>query len=281
MNNVLPGRLKQNIVGKFWGKISIANRPCSYSVYSRPGSYLSDEELSTLHGELVSVAEECFEDVPYYQCLTGLREEYKFLIIAVARGENGRALAFSSSYVFHSEEVGEFLHLGLTCVRPTARRMGLTYKLSSKVLLNYLIRYSFFKPVWISNVACVLSSLGNVALFFEDVYPSPFVKHPTNKHNLIAQLIDENYRWQCYINKTAQFDENEFVFRKSVAGTGFMKCGTDEKYYHRNKDLTDFYKRLINFDDGDELLQVGKISLLTFPKNFLKSIGRSLRGNHR
>lgn len=170
--------------------------------------------------------------------------------------------------------MGNILHLGLTCVRPLARRMGLTHKLTSKVVMTYLTRYSLFKKAWISNVACVLSSLGNVAINFEDVYPSPFMMRPTEDQVKVAKLINEKYRWELYINKGASFDEQKFVFERSVIGTMFEKSETDKKYYHRDMDLTQFYLNRLDFENGDEVLQIGQVSLMTFPKYVLKSFKR-------
>ena len=130
-------------------------------IYNRPGKDLSEKELEKLHEEILSVAGECLDEIPRYQCLTGERKEYSRVIISLARNKEGKLLGFCSSYIL---EVGSrnVLHLGLTCVSPQARSLGLTHKLSSKVVKYYLLNYSLFKPAWISNVACVLSSLGNV-----------------------------------------------------------------------------------------------------------------------
>ena len=245
-----------------------------FEIYDRPGKYLNQNELESLHEEILSVAHECLDEIPHYQCLTGLRSEYERLIIAVGRSKNGKILGFCSTYILDGQEMGNILHLGLTCVLPLARRMGLTHKLTGKVVMTYLTRYSLFKKAWISNVACVLSSLGNVALHFEDVYPSPFMLRPTEEQVQVARLINENFRWELYINKEATFNEEKFVFERSVIGTMFEKSESDKKYYHRDMGLTQFYLNRIDFENGDEVLQIGQVSLLTFPKYLLKSFKR-------
>src|SRR5690606_35983562 len=173
----------------------------SIEVYNRPGRTMDSKELKSLYLEILEVAETCLDEIPYYQCLTGTREEFSRLIISVARNEKGVALGFCSSYILEVPNAGKVLHLGLTCVKPIARRFGLTHKLTSKVVTTYLLRYSLFRPAWISNVACVISSLGNVALNFEDVYPSPFKDEATMEQQIIAHYINVHYRWELYINK--------------------------------------------------------------------------------
>ena len=256
--------------------IHLGTKPNYIEVYDRPGRYLCQVELNKLHQEILSVAGECLEDIPFYQCLTGERKEYERLIIAVARGRDGKMLGFCSSYLLDGADLGTILHLGLTCVRPLARRMGFTHKLTSKVVMTYLLRYSLFRPSWISNVACVLSSLGNVALHFENVFPSPFQSSPSPEQVKVAKLINDKFRWELYVNKDAEFEEETFVFKGSVTGTVFEKSESDLKYHHRNPELTSFYLSLINFETGDEVLQIGKVSLLTFPKYLLRSIVKKI-----
>lgn len=246
-------------------------------IYDRPGSYMSSSELKKLHDEIYSVAAACLDEIPHYQCLTGERGEYSRLIIAVARNSQGRMLGFCSSYILKTSSGKDILHLGLTCVTPLARQLGLTHKLTSKVVMTYLFKYSLFKPAWISNVACVISSLGNVALHFEDVFPSPFVSVATPVHIELAQAINRQFRNELYIGKNAVFNERSFVFENSVSGTMFEKSESDKRFFHRDKELTDFYLRKMDFSNGDEILQVGKVSLLTYPKYLLKNARRKLK----
>ena len=134
------------------------------------------------------------------------------------------------------------------------------------------------KSVWISNCACVLSSIGNVAKYFEKVYPSPFNQEaPSVNHLFIAKEISDKYRSQIAINETAYFDENKFVFEGSVSDTVFQKNSDDKRFHHRDIGLTNFYKSLLNFDRGDEVLQIGQVSLFTFPKYIIKQMSRKIK----
>ncbi len=51
----------------------------------------------------------------------------------------------------------------------------------------------------------------------------------------------------------------------------FEKSEDDRKFYHRDAELNNFYKGLIDFKNGDEVLQIGKVSLLSYPKYVLKN----------
>jgi hypothetical protein len=248
-----------------------------YNTYFYPGKKLEDTELSFLVEEMREVASSCFDELPIYQALTGDRNTLKRVVVTTVRNKKGRLLGFCSAIELPVKDVGNVLHLGLTCVDPNSRGLRLTHKLTSRLLLNYLIKQNLFSKTWVSNCACVLSSLGNVALYFEDVYPSPYgPKLPSQTHKFIAQAIDENYRDDMAVNVGAKFDIEKFIFRASVEGTTFQKDANDKRFHHRNETLTSFYTDLLEFEKGDEALQVGKVSLFTFPMYFLNQVKKKL-----
>lgn len=259
--------------------IRFGSQPFTVDLYHRPGAHMGHSELQRFHGEIRAVAESCLDEIPHYQCLTGDAKEYQRLIIAVARDPQGRMIGFCSAYLLEAGDIGDVLHLGLTCVRPDARGGGLTHKLTAKVVIGHLLRTSWLAPVWVSNVACVLSSLGNVGLNLEEVYPSPFLEAPSNDHVAIAKLIDEKFRWELFIDKDATFDQKKFVFRASVKGNMFQKEEQDRRYRHREEWLNEYYSNLMDFKNGDEVLQIGRISFLAYPKHLLRSFKRKFKAN--
>ncbi|MDH4467747.1 MAG: hypothetical protein QE271_06785 [Bacteriovoracaceae bacterium] len=244
-----------------------------YEVYNCPGNWMELDQLKSFYEELKVVASECLDEVPNYQCLREDLRDMNRLIISVARSRDGKIVGFCSSYIFNIyDEL--ILHMGLTCVSPVARGLKLTHKLSSKVVTCFLLNYSLTKSSWISNVACVLSSLGNLANYFDQVYPSPFLQTPSIKHIELALFIDQNLREELYVRKEAKFNSKNFIFEESVLGNMFQKELTDKRYHHRSLLLNQFYRSLLNFERGDEVLQIGKVSWLTFPKYAFKKMTR-------
>jgi hypothetical protein len=228
----------------------------------QPGKILPDERLNELIAELRDVASSCFEQVPNYQCLAGTRDELSDKVITLARQRQTGALAgFCSAVLLPVDEIGMVLHLGLTCIRPDHRGARLTHRLTSKLVISYYRQTQFFGRLWCTNVACVMSSLGNMALNFDDVYPSPLgPRQPQDPHLRIAEAIDRHYRQKVYIDAQALFDPQHFVFRGSIRGTVFEKEASDRRFHHRIAEVNDFYRNLISFQRGDEVLQVGHVS---------------------
>lgn len=250
----------------------------NFEVIFYPGKTLKEEPLAALVEDLRTVAASCFSEVPYYQALTGKRSDLEKAIIATARSKNGELLGFCSALILEVKGVGKIFHTGLTCVSPKARGKKLTHKLTSKLLTKYLLKESLFKPTWVTNCACVLSSIGNVAKYFEDIYPSPYgPKTPTENHVKIAETISNKYRAEIAINDDAIFNLKNFIFEGSIEGTSFEKKKEDDRFHHRNKELNTYYMNLLDWDRGDEVLQVGKVSILTLPKYYKKILKRKLR----
>ncbi|MFZ4715637.1 MAG: GNAT family N-acetyltransferase [Bacteriovoracaceae bacterium] len=236
----------------------------TFEFHYRPGKNWLDEELIAYRKEIRDVAETCFDEIPEYQIFVANRKELKNFLVIFVRNEASELIGFASSVILDIKNTKNVLHLGLTCVKPEYRGKALTHKLISQLIIYFYIRHCFLQPFWITNVACVLSSLANVATNFDDVFPAPNDDSTrSDKHDLIAQEINQKYRELMAINESAAFDKENYIFRGSVQGTVFAKEATDSRYHHRRHELNQFYQNLINFQNGDEVLQIGRVSMKT------------------
>lgn len=73
-----------------------------------------------------------------------------------------------------------------------------------------------------------------------------------------------------YIDAAAKLDEQAFVFRRSAPGTVFQKDARDARFFHRSAALNEHYANLMSFEDGDEVVQVGYLDLLSLCKFALR-----------
>lgn len=231
---------------------------------SRPGHRWTPRGLRQLVHDMRRLADRCFDDLPRYQALSGERAALRRALVTTARDRNGTLVGFSSGVLMEAEGLGPFLHLGLTCVDPTARGSGLTGRLNAHLVRGFLLRTRPLGRVWVSSVACVKSSLGNVALHFDNVFPSPFsAPRPSDSHLAIARAVNQQYRNLIHIQPESNFDENHFVFRGGAKNTAFQKRRDDERYLHRHARLNQFYDTLMDFENGDLILQVASASAWT------------------
>jgi hypothetical protein len=248
-----------------------SRRPYRIEFLYRPGRNWSDRRLAGLVRELRDTAATCFDELPNYQVMTGTREELSDKVLAVAWRKDGRMAGFCATVVLPVADVGKVLHLGLTCVRPEDRGNGLTHMLTRKAVAGYLMRRKPVGRLWVSNCAAVLSSLGNVALHFDHVFPAPGEKsRPTLTHQRIAAAISLHYRHKMFVPASSRFDPETFVFKGSIQNTVFAKEGGDQQFHHRLDDLNAFYLNLLDFDAGDEVLQIGCASTIGAMKHLYK-----------
>ncbi|MCB9679867.1 MAG: hypothetical protein H6733_00220 [Alphaproteobacteria bacterium] len=248
----------------------------------RPGRHLSPRALDALVAELRVVAATAFDPLPRYQVISGDREALDAAVLTLARREDGSLAGFCAARLLPVRGVGDVLHLGLTCVDPADRGAGLTHVLLSQGLARFLVRHRPIRGAWFTNVASVLSSLGNVALYFEDVHPSPFrVGPPSPVHTAIAHTLAREHRARMHLHADADFDDARFVFEGGNRETVFAKGADDAQYHHRDPELTRWYADLADLDGGDAVLQVGRVSLAGFARYTSRRVGAKVPGVRR
>lgn len=236
----------------------------AFATLDRPGRWMSDDALARLSDELTALGRRCLDPLPAYQVFLGTRAAFTDKIIATARHRDGQLAAFCSCVVLPVSGVGSVLHLGLTCVDPSLRGARLSNALAWRILARVaLARRLGFGDVWMTSVAAVLSVCGNLAKHFADTYPSPRRATPfAAEVDVIADAFDRDFRHVAYVRPEATFDRAAFVFRGSGRGTAFQKREDASEFHHRDRALNDFYRARLNFDDGDELLQVVRFRLV-------------------
>lgn len=255
--------------------------PVAVSFLDRPGRRLSPGRLAALVTELRAVAATCFDTLPEYGVVAGDHEALDAAVLTLARNPAGDLVGFCAARRLDVPGVGEVYHLGLTCVAPEARSGGLTHALLSKNVVGHLLRTAPWRGVWFTNVASVLSSLGNVALYFEDVHPSPYGSaEPTPVHEAIALAVAQHHRGRLHLRDDAHFDLRRFVFRGGNHGNVFHKRSSDDRYHHREAGLTRWYAALADLDRGDAVLQVGRVSLGGFVRYAARRTAQRLPGLH-
>lgn len=53
-----------------------------------------------------------------------------------------------------------------------------------------------------------------------------------------------------------------------------MKEKEDERYHHRDPEITRFYQGLMNWENGDEVLQVGMLSVWALVAHWKKNLAK-------
>lgn len=259
--------------------------PHNHSVltYDQPGRWMTDTQLSTLVDELASIAVDSI-DAPLAHRLfdeSNARAAFSNRVVSVAYNAKGTPVGFTALVYIPFE--GSFLiHLGLTMIRRSARGRRLQGKLFTKVLaLATLNRWRFAYPV--TNIAASPAGIGNVADYFDDVFPhyaGIIARQPA--HLQMARHVLGHYRHEFGCSALATFNEETFVVRGSNQKDGggsaaFIKRDGKPVSQHRHPTCNAFCTERLDFAKGDELLQVGRFNVMSSIAKYVR-VGRFFVG---
>jgi len=250
-----------------------------------PGEWMADEELGQLVDDLRSVASKTLPDGQLtYGVFSGDRERLSRAIITILRDRaTGKPIAFNAlsgiDLKVHGRDM-KVIHLGLVMVDPDVRSKGLSWVLYG-LTCQVLFARNQFRPLWHSNVTQVPALIGMMSETFSDVYPHPAA--PTRRsfeHLLIARRIMESHRHVFGVGPDAGFDEARFVITNAyTGGSDDLRKTFDQAPKHRNDTYNTFCAEQLDYDRGDDVLQLGRMDLAAgrrllgdVPRRFLPSV---------
>jgi hypothetical protein len=236
-------------------------------IIESPGLSLSQEDLDALVADLRTVA--C-KTLPAgsltYGIFSGARERLACAVVTLIREEaTGRPIAFNALSVMDVELDGEpqqVTHLGLVMVDPDVQGQGLSWVLYGLTTLVLFARDGL-RPKWISNVTQVPAVFGMVCDTFSDVFPSPdAAARQSFAHLQLARGIMRDHRAVFGVGSEAGFDEGRFVITDAyTGGSDALKKTWDVAPKHRDEQYNAFCAHELNYDRGDDVLQLGRVDL--------------------
>jgi hypothetical protein len=238
-------------------------------IIERPGLWMTDDELASLSGDLRKIIDSLEIGGLDYGVGTGERESLNNAIITlVYDGPTGRPVAFNAlRYMpcsLRNSEV-QVVHLGLVIVDPTYRAKGLSW-----ILYGLTIFLLFFKgrlqPLWVSNVTQVPAIIGMVSEGFSEVFPNPKNNNRrTYDHLLLARQIMSQHRAIFGVGPEAEFDPDNFIIKNAyTGGSDNLKKTFAQAPQHRNPIYNEFCQANLDYDRGDDILQLGQVKMGTF-----------------
>ncbi len=242
-----------------------------YKIWDCPGIWCSDEEIASIQSHMLGISEisQCGKKVPVYGPLIPGRENLKTKLITIAYSKKtGEPAAFSAQTYIDLQNGPKPLrvtHLGLVYVAPQFQSCGVTsilYVLPNA--LNFLA--SGFRSLWISSVSQVPAVVGLVAENYASVFPCPQKRsQQTAEHFLIAREIMKSHRSVFGVGEDAEFDETTHIIRNAyTGGSDELKKTFVESPKHRNATVNEFCQTKLNYDRGDDVLQLGKLNFDVF-----------------
>ena len=230
-----------------------------------PGRWMPPDDLARLTADLRAVAARTLPagDLTY-GVFSGDPDRLRQTVLTVIR-RGGRPVAFNALVVIPTTLHGRpapVLHLGLVMVDPGERSRGLSWILYGLTCALIFLREGM-RPVRISNVTQVPAVVGLVAETFSGVFPAPDRTELRNFDTLLlARAIMADHRHVFGVGPEARFDEARFVIEDAyTGGSDHLKKTLADAQPHRDPAYAAFCADRLDYDRGDDLLQIGALDM--------------------
>ncbi len=254
-------------------------------VVERPGLWMSPDELRDIVDDLRVVASSTLKGGSLdYGVLSGNLDRLDHAILTVLyEGEANRPVAFNALALIALDVRGvqeDVLHMGLVMVDPDFRSKRLSWVLYGlSVMLTFFHRQ--LRPLWISSVTQVPAVFGMVSESFDDVFPSGSGEaRRSYNHLTIARQIMADHRHVFGVADEAGFDAERFVIIDSyTGGSDNLKKTFDAAPKHRRDSYNEICGAELDYDRGDDFLQIGQFRLPTARRYLMRSVPRRSLGS--
>ncbi|MCW4461026.1 hypothetical protein OK349_04850 [Sphingomonas sp. BT-65] len=249
-------------------------------VYERPGRWMPVEDRAALAAVLREIAA---RSLPAGQLDYGVfREDSgaldRAVIMLIRERGSGRPVAFNALALLDVNYRGRLetvTHLGLVLIDPEARGKGFSWALYGMTTLLLFVRNQL-RPFWISSVTQVPAVVGLVCEGFSNVFPSPAGAVRRFDHLALARQIMQRHRAVFGVSEDARFDEARFVIEDAYrGGSDHLKKRLDDAPKHRDPAFNDFCAATLDYDRGDDVLQVGEMNLAAARRYLLQDVPRN------
>jgi hypothetical protein len=251
-------------------------------IYDRPGRWMDDDALARLQADVREVAAAAVPGSLGYGVLAGARAPFENRLVVVARHTpTGRVAGFNALPWLEVDVGGRavtVMHFGLLVIHPRNQRQGL------QGLLYGLGAFSAYhrskdRPLWISNVTEVPAVFGAVCDQVQAPYPSfRDAAPPTPTHRALATAIMARHRHEFGVGPDAGFDAERFVITGSyTGGSDALKKTFEDAPAYRVSACNDFCRAQLDYDRGDDFLQIGQLDATVITNWLTRRIPSNLR----
>ena len=244
-------------------------------VLERPGLWLEKPELDRLVEEVRTVVRSLRVGDLSYGILTGEKRHLDRLILTLIEDrKTGAPVAFNAMFALDCTLRGspvDVIHLGLTAVDPRFRSRGVAWILTGFTTFLLFVKNGL-RPYWISNVSQVPAAIGMVAEAAANVYPSPDpAARRSFDHVVLAREIMGRHRDAFGVGEDAVFDTERFVILNAyTGGSDHLKKRWEDAPRHRDERFNELCRKALDYERGDDFLQIGQWGLKTTHIYFLR-----------
>lgn len=235
-------------------------------VLERPGLWLSVNQQRQVVADMRRVVASLgIGDLPYGLLAGDPPQLDRAILTLIEDRATGAPVAFNAMQALECTLRGtpvDVIHIGLTVVDPRFRGRGLAWILSGFTTFLLFVKNGL-QPYWISSVSQVPSAVGMVCEGASNVYPCPpDGGRRTFEHVVLARQLMLRHRAAFGVGDEAVFDAERFVIRNAyTGGSDHLKKRFEDAPRHRDERYNELCRRELDYDRGDDLLQLGQINL--------------------
>jgi hypothetical protein len=248
----------------------------SIRVIERPGLWMGPDSLASVVEDLQQVIRKAIPGGELdYGAASGSKERLDDSILTIVYDAGGKPAGFNALAILPCDLRGnavEVLHIGLSIIDPASRAKGLAGVLYGLSVFLVSARRRL-RPLWISNVTQVPAVFGMVAANFCDVFPDGRA-HARQRydHLHLAREIMARHRHVFGVGDEATFDESRSIIRNSyTGGSDNLKKSFEESPKHRVASYNEICRRELDYDRGDDFLQIGRFTAAAAGAYFTRS----------
>jgi hypothetical protein len=239
-----------------------------FKLWECPGKWLTPTALDVLRHDLQAIAHlaQGEKALPVYGVLGENQEDLNNRVITIGYDKRTKQpIGFAAQawldVVIDEKKPINVLHLGLVYVAQNYQKkaiVGLLY-----ILPNILLLFKRgFRPLWISNVSQVPCVVGVVADYYSQVYPNPLHFSKQRRiHCELGQAVFNDHKNVFGTGDEAIYDtQRQIIYNSYTGGSDNLKKSFEECPKHRVAAVNTFCNAHLNYERGDDFLQIGVLS---------------------
>lgn len=244
-------------------------------IVERPGRWMAHQALDQLVADLQRIVRAATPaGILDYGVASGDRARLDDAIVTVVYDRNTTPIAFNALTLLDCELRGrpiEVLHLGLVMVDPAHRAGGLSGVLYGLTAFLLFARRRL-RPLWVSNVTQVPAVFGMVSESFDNVFPTAAGARQSYDHLHLARQIMARHRHVFGVGGEAEHDEVRGIIRNAyTGGSDNLKKPFAVATKHRKDAHNEACRLALDYDRGDDFLQLGQVTLRAARRFFTRS----------
>jgi hypothetical protein len=255
------------------------SRGLEVRIVERPGLWMKPKALDALIADCRTVASTCLggESLDYGLFGPDKAARERTIVTLIRDRAAGRPIAFNALPLIPVELGGErmeVLHLGLVMVDPSARSGGLSWILYGLTCFLLFFRRQM-RPLWVSSVTQVPAVVGMVAETFDSVWPGQTGTAASFAHRHLGRQIMRDHRRVFGVGPEAGYDDRDSIITDAyTGGSDNLKKSFDMAAPHRDDRYNAFCRDRLDYERGDDLLQIGQINMKTARRYMMEAVPR-------